>query len=284
MKHQKQGRKANGPKQSMPPRGNKPSSGPKTGGSSKTNNSSKASPLTPQSYLVEGRSSVLEYVRFRPDSVLEIFATAQAMSQVAQDLRELGWTRRISDIAMLKDAEKVTSPVVAKLSLKSLEIAAFEKRIAGRDRDLILVLDHIEDPRNLGAIARSAGFFGVKEIIVPERRQVFLTQSAVSTAQGGFAVCDLVCVPNPVRYVEKLKKENGYWLIGADMGGEHFTSLANEYQKVLLVLGSEGSGMTRMMREACDRIAMIPGKENALESLNVSVAAGILLSAFSAVK
>ena len=66
------------------------------------------------------------------------------------------------------------------------------------------------------------------------------------------------------------------------MAGEHFSKLTNEYAKVLLVVGSEGSGMSRMMREACDRIAMIPGKPGALESLNVSVAAGILLSAFSA--
>jgi 23S rRNA (guanosine2251-2'-O)-methyltransferase len=277
MKHRKPGKP--GGAEQRPQSNRQQGARPQSGG--KPQGGGKQSPLTPQSYIVEGQSSVLEYVRFRPDSVLEIFATPQASQPLVHELRALKFPPRVADIALLKDAERVSSPVAATVRLKALELPSFEKRIADRTSDLILVLDHIEDPRNLGAIARSAGFFGVKEIIVPERRQVFLTQSAVATAQGGFAVCDLVCVPNLVRYVEKLKKENGYWLIGADMQGEHFAKLAGEYQKVLLVLGSEGSGMSRMMREACDRVAMIPGKADALESLNVSVAAGILLSAFS---
>ncbi len=243
---------------------------------------SKPSPLSPQEYLVEGQSSVLEYVRFRPDSVLEIYANAQATDDLARTLKSLQFVSKISDIAALKESFNVSSPVAAKVNLKALELQAFEKRIESRTKDLVLVLDHLEDPRNLGAIVRSAGFFGVREIIVPDRRQVFITQSAVATAQGGFAVCDLVVVPNLVRFAEKMKKESAYWVIGADMDGEHFSKLTNEYAKVLLVVGSEGSGMSRMMREACDRIAMIPGKPGALESLNVSVAAGILLSAFSA--
>lgn len=243
--------------------------------------SNRSSPLAPHTYIVEGKSSVLEYVRFRPESVLEIFSTPQASADLMKDLKLLKYTDRISDAEVLKDSFNISSPVAAKITLKALELQAFENRISSRTRDLVLILDHLEDPRNLGAIVRSAGFFGVKEIVVPDRRQVFITQSAVSTAQGGFAVVDLVVVPNIVRFTEKLKKESGYWVIGADMEGEHFTTLSNEYEKVLLVLGSEGGGMSRMMREACDRVAMIPGKPGALESLNVSVAAGILLSAFS---
>jgi len=242
---------------------------------------SKPSPLSPQEYIVEGQSSVLEYVRFRPDSIIEIFANGQVLQDLERELKSLQYAHKVSDITPLKDSLKVTSPVAAKVTLKALELQLFENRIASRTTDLILVLDHLEDPRNLGAIVRSAGFFGVREIVVPDRRQVFITQSAVATAQGGFAVCDLVVVPNLVRFAEKMKKDNAYWMIGADMEGEHYSKLTNEYAKVLLVVGSEGSGMSRMMREACDRIAMIPGKPGALESLNVSVAAGILLSAFS---
>jgi len=242
---------------------------------------SKPSPLSPQEFIVEGQSSVLEYIRFRPDSIIDIYATVLALPELNRELKSLRFVHNISDIAELKDSLKVSSPVAAKVTLKALEFEAFEKRIASRSTDLILLLDHLEDPRNLGAIVRSAGFFGVREIIVPDRRQVFITQSAVATAQGGFAVCDLVVVPNLVRFADKMKSESGYWLIGADMQGEHFAKLANEYAKVLLVVGSEGSGMSRMMREACDRIATIPGKPGTLESLNVSVAAGILLSAFS---
>lgn len=254
----------------------------KTGGHPLRKESNRSNPLAPNTFVVEGKSSVLEYVRFRPDSVLEIFATPQATVDLSKELKTLNYAARVSDVEVLKDSLKVTSPVAAKISLKALELHAFEKRILSRKTDLVLVLDHLEDPRNLGAIVRSAGFFGVKEIIVPDRRQVFITQSAVATAQGGFSVVDLVVVPNIVRFTEKMKKDSGYWVIGADMEGEHFAKLSNEYEKVLLVMGSEGSGMSRMMREACDRVAMIPGKPGALESLNVSVAAGILLSAFSA--
>jgi len=242
---------------------------------------SKPSPFSPQEYIVEGQSSVLEYVRFRPDSIIEIYANEQATQGVARELKSLQFSHNISDIAALKESLNLTSPVAAKIALKALDLSVFEKRIEMRTTDLILLLDHLEDPRNLGAIVRTAGFFGVREIIIPDRRQVFITQSAVATAQGGFAVCDLVVVPNLVRFAEKMKKDSAYWVIGADMVGEHFSKLTNEYAKVLLVVGSEGSGMSRMMREACDRIAMIPGKPGALESLNVSVAAGILLSAFS---
>jgi tRNA G18 (ribose-2'-O)-methylase SpoU len=241
----------------------------------------KPSPLSPQEFIVEGQSSVLEYVRFRPDSIIEIYSNEQATQDLARELKSLQFGSKISDIAALKEVHNVSSPVAAKITLKALELHVFEKRIESRSSDLVLILDHLEDPRNLGAIVRSAGFFGVREIIIPDRRQVFITQSAVATAQGGFAVCDLVVVPNLVRFAEKMKKDSSYWLIGADMEGEHFSKLTNEYSKVLLVVGSEGSGMSRMMREACDRIAMIPGKPGALESLNVSVAAGILLSAFS---
>jgi predicted rRNA methylase len=241
----------------------------------------KPSPLSPQEYIVEGQSSVLEYVRFRPDSIIEIYANDQETQDLERELKTLQFAHKISDITVLKESHNVSSPVAAKIKLKALDLHVFEKRIETRNHDLVLVLDHLEDPRNLGAVVRSAGFFGVREIIIPDRRQVFITQSAVATAQGGFAVCDLIVVPNLVRFVEKLKKESAYWVIGADMEGEHFSKLTNEYAKVLLVVGSEGSGMSRMMREACDRIAMIPGKPGTLESLNVSVAAGILLSAFS---
>ena len=177
-----------------------------------TKQNSKPSPLSPQEYLVEGQSSVLEYVRFRPDSVLEIYANTQATDDLARTLKSLQFVAKISDIAALKESFNVSSPVAAKVTLKALELQAFEKRIESRTKDLVLVLDHLEDPRNLGAIVRSAGFFGVREIIVPDRRQVFITQSAVATAQGGFAVCDLVVVPNLVRFAEKMKKESAYWV------------------------------------------------------------------------
>ena len=127
---------------------------------------------------------------------------------------------------------------------------------------------------------RTAAFFGVKHVIAPSKRQVLLTQASVATAQGAFAVTDLVCVTNLVRSLRELQQK-GYWVLGADMDGEAFQGVIGEYQKQIIVLGNEESGMSRLVSDACDRTISIESGSNNLESLNVSVAAGILINAFS---
>lgn len=145
--------------------------------------------------------------------------------------------------------------------------------------NVIIALDHITDPRNLGAIARSAAFFGVREVVVPERRQVLLTRASVATAQGAFALVDLVTIVNLSRTLDQLK-EAGYWVIGADMAGDPLKQVAAKFEKVVIVMGAEDKGISREVQKRCDVMASIAGHPERLESLNVSVATGIFLHEF----
>jgi 23S rRNA (guanosine2251-2'-O)-methyltransferase len=140
----------------------------------------------------------------------------------------------------------------------------------------VIVLDHISDPRNLGAIVRTAAFFGVRHVIVPEKRQVLLTQAGVNTAQGGFALSDLVVVVNVSRALEELKR-NDYWILGAAMGGNPVSTVRGRFNRQVLVLGSEDKGISQHVLGRCDVQVAIPGAPKSLDSLNVSVAAGILI-------
>lgn len=232
-----------------------------------------------QQFIVEGIAAVAEYLRFKPESITELSATPPSRAAVEKLLKGSGCTVPVRELKKAS-ADSPAAPVQARVLLRPLETHEMVERIEGRERDVLLALDHISDPRNLGAIVRTAAFFGVKEVIAPKDRQVLLTQAGVATAQGGFAIADLVVCTNLARQLRELKDKD-YWIIGAAMEGEPFSSLANEYKKIVLVLGSEESGLSKNVAELCDRKAAIPGR-GGLESLNVSVAAGILLAGFCA--
>ena len=150
------------------------------------------------------------------------------------------------------------------------------ENLARKDKSLILILDEIQDPRNFGAIIRSAEVFKVDLIIIPERNSVRINETVVKTSTGAIEYIDIVKVTNLSDTINKLKKLD-YWVYGA--AGEATMNYNEESypDKVALVLGNEGSGIRKKVREHCDKLIKIPmyGKIN---SLNVSVATGILLS------
>ena len=137
----------------------------------------------------------------------------------------------------------------------------------------IFLLDNIEDPHNLGAIIRTANLAGAHGVIIPKNRAVGLTATVARTSAGALNYTPVAKVTNLSKTIEELKKE-GMWFVCADMGG---TSM---YQLDLkgpmgLVIGNEGDGVSRLVREKCDFIASIPMKGD-IDSLNASVAAGVL--------
>lgn len=138
----------------------------------------------------------------------------------------------------------------------------------------IIVCDEIEDPHNLGAIIRSAEAAGVHGIIVPKRRSASLTYAVAKTSAGALEYMPVVRVPNIGSVIDELKKR-GVWIYAADMGGSLWCN-TDLKGPVALVIGSEGRGVGRLVREKCDFIVSLPmmGKIN---SLNASVAAGILM-------
>ena len=159
------------------------------------------------------------------------------------------------------------------LEVKDYEYADLED-IIKEDKCHILILDHLEDPHNLGAIIRTAEAASISGIIIPKNRSVSVNETVMKTSVGALYNVKIALVTNLHQTIKELKKK-GFWIIGSDMSGVDFREI--DYpSKSALVIGSEGFGMGRLVKEACDFVVSIPmyGKIN---SLNASVAAGIII-------
>ena len=143
------------------------------------------------------------------------------------------------------------------------------------DARLVVVLDGIEDPHNLGAIIRTANAAGANAVIMPERRAAGLTETVAKAAAGAIEYLPLVRVVNITRTLEELK-ESGYWIYGVDERGEESYDTIAYNTPTALVLGAEGKGLHQLVRNHCDGLVSIP-MSGRIPSLNVSVAAGIVL-------
>ena len=137
----------------------------------------------------------------------------------------------------------------------------------------ILLLDNIEDPHNLGAIIRTANLAGAHGVIIPKNRAVGLTATEARTSAGALNYTPVAKVTNLARTIEELKKQ-GMWFVCADMGGTQMYDLDLK-GSIGLVIGNEGEGVSKLVREKCDFIASIP-MHGDIDSLNASVAAGVL--------
>ena len=156
-----------------------------------------------------------------------------------------------------------------------LKIADYEyKDISELANDIVVILDHLEDPHNLGAIIRTCEAAGIKDIILPKDRSVQVNSTVMKTSAGCLDRVNLYQVTNLVQTITYLKKQ-GFWIIGTDMEGTDYKKL--DYQgKIAIIIGNEGNGMSRLVKESCDFIASIP-MYGTVNSLNASVAAGIIL-------
>ena len=144
-----------------------------------------------------------------------------------------------------------------------------------KDYKTVVMLDHLEDPHNFGAIIRSCEALGVDGIIIPNDRSVGITSTVVKTSAGAIDYIPIVKVSNLGVAIKKLK-DNDFWIVGTDMDGDDYTTI-DYNMNVCLVIGNEGKGISNVVRDNCDYIASIPmsGKIN---SLNASVSCGIILS------
>ena len=147
-------------------------------------------------------------------------------------------------------------------------------KILDRGDDKILILDHILDPHNFGAIIRTAVAAGIKTIIIPNDRQVLVNSTVVKTSVGAVFDIDIVLVTN-LNNTIKILKDNGFWIYGTVMSGEDYREV--DYNgKVCLIIGNEEKGMSKLVKESCDFLITIPISPK-IDSLNASVAAGILI-------
>ena len=140
--------------------------------------------------------------------------------------------------------------------------------------NIVVMLDHLEDPHNFGAIIRTCECAGIKSIIIPKDRSVSVTSTVMKTSAGALSNVNIAMVNNLVRTIEEFK-ENGFFVYAADMDGENYKDVSYS-DKVLLVIGSEGNGVGRLVKENCDQILAIP-QYGHVNSLNASVAAAILI-------
>jgi 23S rRNA (guanosine2251-2'-O)-methyltransferase len=140
---------------------------------------------------------------------------------------------------------------------------------------LLVVLDGVEDPHNLGAIVRTANAAGAGAVIVPERRAAGLTETVAKAAAGALEYVPVVRVGNVARTLDEFKKR-GYWIYGLDERGEEQYDRVDFAARSVVVLGGEGRGLHQLVRQHCDTLVRIP-MSGTIPSLNVSVAAGIVL-------
>ncbi|MDA3832056.1 MAG: 23S rRNA (guanosine(2251)-2'-O)-methyltransferase RlmB [Spirochaetales bacterium] len=171
-----------------------------------------------------------------------------------------------------KGALLVYVPSVEQKQIK--DVKGYLAALGDTREAVVLFLDGITDPQNLGAILRSADLFQVDLVVVPERRSVHQNSTVMKVSSGAEKYVPLVVVKNLVREMQLLQKE-GFWFYGADMGGTPVQGVPMK-GRVGLVMGAEGDGLSRLIREKCDRLVSIPVSGH-IDSLNVSVAAGILL-------
>ena len=142
-------------------------------------------------------------------------------------------------------------------------------------KELVVILDGVEDPHNLGAIIRTAHAAGAGAVVIPERRAAGLTETVAKVAAGALAHLPVIKVVNVSHSIEGFKKR-GYWIYGLDERGEHVYNEIEYARPTVIVLGGEGHGLHEHVKKRCDFLVRIP-MAGAIGSLNVSVAAGIVL-------
>ena len=233
-----------------------------------------------ENLMVEGRNAVIEAFRSgKPVNKLFVLDGCQD-GPVRTIIREAKkhdtiinfvTKERLDQISETKKHQGVIAYAAAYEYSEVEDMLELAKK-KGEDPFLIL-LDNIEDPHNLGAIIRTANLAGAHGVIIPKRRAVGLTATVAKTSAGALNYTPVAKVTNLAKTMEELK-EKGLWFVCADMGGESMYRL-NLTGPIGMVIGNEGDGVSRLVKEKCDFIASIPMKGD-IDSLNASVAAGVL--------
>ena len=182
----------------------------------------------------------------------------------------------LETIALDKKVDGLHQGIILEIDdVPTITLEEFFSKIKEKENPIVVMLDHLEDPHNFGAIIRTSEALGIDGIIIPNDRSVGINATVVKTSAGAIHYMNIIRVPNLANTIEKLKKHQ-FWIIGTDMNGTDYTKL--DYNlPVCLVIGNEVHGMSKIIKDNCDFIATIPmtGKIN---SLNASVSCGILLS------
>ena len=232
---------------------------------------------------IEGRNPVLEALKAdRPINKLLLskgIGRHSVIGQILHHARQNGVlveyvdSRLIQKLSSTGHSQGVLAMVATKeyVDLNYLLEASQQKD----DLPLYIILDGIEDPHNLGAILRTADAVGGHGVIIPQRRAVGLTAAVSRTSAGAVEYIPVARVSNIPQSISHLRQE-GIWTVGVDMAGDEDYTQADYHQSVALVIGAEGKGLSRLVKERCDQIVSIPMKGH-IASLNASVAAALVM-------
>jgi 23S rRNA (guanosine2251-2'-O)-methyltransferase len=235
--------------------------------------------------LVTGRNSVVEALRARiPASTLYLAARIEMDDRVKEAL-SLATKRNLNVLEVMRpELDRMSGPDAVHQGI-ALKVPAYEyahplellDRVEDRGQvPLLVALDGVTDPRNLGAIIRSVGAFGGQGVIVPSRRSVGMTAAAWKTSAGAAVRVPVAMAPNLTQTLKELK-QRGVFVLGLDGGGDvSLPGLDLAPQPLVLVVGSEGEGLSRLVTETCDAVVSIP-IESSTESLNAGIAVSVAL-------
>lgn len=242
-----------------------------------------------EKFQIEGRNPVMEALMSN-ENIEKIYIQKGNTQGSAQKIINLAKKRKIQITEI--DKSKINSisttdshqGVIAMISpIEYVSVDDILRRAEEKgELPFIIILDEIEDPHNLGSIIRTANAFGAHGVIIPKHRSASVTATAVKTSAGACFHTPVAKVTNLVNTMKELKKQ-GVWITGADMGGEKDIYTADLSGPVAIVIGNEGSGMTRLVREECDFIVNIP-MVGEIESLNASVSASIFMYKVSEIR
>ncbi len=233
-----------------------------------------------EEYTIEGRNAVME--AFRSGKTIDKLYVLDgchdgAVNSITREARKKDTIikyvakERLDQMSTTGKHQGVIAQAAAYEYSEMEEI--FAKAEEKGEPPFVFLLDEIEDPHNLGAIIRTANLAGAHGVIIPKNRAAGLTATVVKASAGAINYTPVVKVTNIAKTIEELKKK-GLWFVCADMGGEVMYR-QNLTGPIGLVIGNEGNGVSRLVKEKCDYITSIPMKGD-IDSLNASVAAGIL--------
>lgn len=230
--------------------------------------------------IIEGRNAVLEAFRSgKPVDKLYVLDGCQdgPVRTIVREARKHDTIIQFVEkerLSQLSETGRHQGVIAYTAAYEYSEVSDMLELAREREEDpFIILLDSIEDPHNLGAIIRTANLAGAHGVIIPKRRAVGLTATVAKTSAGALNYTPVAKVTNLKKTMEELKKE-GLWFVCADMGGEAMYDL-NLIGPIGLVIGNEGEGVSRLVKETCDFVASIPMKGD-IDSLNASVATGVL--------
>lgn len=230
--------------------------------------------------IIEGRNAVLEAFRAgKPVDKLFVLDGCQdgPVRTIVREARKHDTRINFVDkerLSQLSETGRHQGVIAYAAAYEYAEVEDMLKLAKEKGEDpFLIILDNIEDPHNLGAVIRTANLAGAHGVIIPKRRAAGLTATVAKTSAGALNYTPVAKVTNLVKTMEELKKQ-GLWFVCADMDGETMYRL-NLTGPIGLVIGNEGEGVSRLVKETCDFTASIPMKGD-IDSLNASVAAGVL--------